>query len=367
MKIIVDYQIFYLQHYGGISRYFYELTQHLNQLEECQAEIIAPYHNNKYLSDKSQPINAYKFNKFLKKLLYNRFIDKRIFLSEYLAKKALQDKNTILHETYYSHRFQVNAPKVITIHDMIYELFSSNSKEEKELIEQKKQAILAANAIIVVSQSTKQDLIKFYPQVIDKVYVVYHGMKSLNSNAVKAFANSKPYILFVGNRNWYKNFMTLLEVYADSSELNENFDILCFGSHDFDADESRFIQTHKLTNKIKLISGDDELLFQLYKGASVLAYLSKYEGFGFPVLEAFSMNCRVICSNGSSLPEVAGSFATMINVSDKKEVSKALHDVLLNQKITDTWKKDVQIWLKNFTWSNCARNTLKVYQSVLSK
>lgn len=366
MKVVFDYQIFYLQEYGGISRYFYELAKHLNKLSGCEAKIAAPFHNNKYLQQREANDVLIQLNTFEKRLAYNRFRDKRISLSESMAVKACHNKNVILHETYYTHRFHANAAKVITVHDMIYELFSNGTGEETQLIEDKKNAIREANAIIVVSQSTKNDLLKFYPEVEKKVHVVYHGLSYPDGNSVKAYQHPKPYILFVGNRSWYKNFTMLLDVYAESDALKNKFDILCFGSSSFSSQEQQTIQSLGLSANVKCLSGDDRLLFELYKGASVLAYLSKYEGFGFPVLEAYSMACRVICSNASSLPEVAGNLATMVNVSNKQEVQDALHHVLLDSEKSESWLRETQQWLQQFTWMNCAKNTAKVYHSILN-
>lgn len=368
MNVFFDYQIFYLQKYGGISRYFVELTKHLNQITDCEAKIIAPFHQNEYLLNKESEAFSIPLNPLLKKLSYNRLIDKRLFMNEWMARKACeQNTGSILHETYYTHRFKVRAPKVITIHDMIYELYSTNSEAEKKIIKNKKQAIIEADKIIAVSQSTKKDLISLYPQVKDKIEVVYHGISEVDTESISAYPHAKPYILFVGNRDWYKNFESLLQVYCQNKEIQSEFDLVCFGGQDFTPSELEFIKKYNLSSKIKLVKGSDHLLNQLYKSASVLAYLSKYEGFGFPVLEAFRCGCPVICSNSSSLPEVAGNFATMIDVSDKQEIESALKKVLFSSNSTTDLKSQTKHWVNSFTWEKCALETHKVYSSLFTK
>jgi len=366
MNVFFDYQIFYLQKYGGISRYFVELAKHLNQIKDCEAKIIAPYHLNEYLQGSYPKTNSYTLNSALKKILYNRYIDKRIFVNEQAARLACQlHKPSVLHETYYTNRFKIKAPKVITIHDMIYELFSGHSEEEKHNIENKKRAILEADAIIAVSENTKKDLISLYPQATNKTSVVYHGIKHIDEKSIKPYKNLKPYILFVGNRDWYKNFSILLEVYTANPDISSNFDLICFGGRNFTVEEQSLIDKYHLSSQVKLLKGDDLLLNQLYKGASVLAYLSKYEGFGFPVLEAMNFNCPVICSKGSSLPEVAGNFATLIDVSEKQEVEKALKNVLFYPDVETRSNKQIKEWISNFTWSKCASQTMEVYKKLV--
>ena len=366
MKIIFDYQIFYLQKYGGISRYFYELAKHLNQIKYCNAKIVAPYHLNEYLLESDSKSISFSLNPILKKIFYNRYIDKRIFVNEQAARLACQySKPSVLHETFYTNRFTHSAPKVITIHDMIYELFSDHSEEEKRNIESKKKAILEADAIIAVSENTKKDLISFYPQVADITSVVYHGINHIDEESISSYKNFKPYILFVGNRDWYKNFLILLEVYIANSDIASNFDLICFGGKNFTKEEQQLIDKHGLSSQVKWLKGNDLLLYQLYKGASVLAYLSKYEGFGFHVLEAMNFNCPVICSKGSSLPEVAGKFATFINVTEKQEVEKALKEVLLYYSAEINSKKQVKEWVNSFTWSKCASQTMEVYNKLV--
>lgn len=366
MNVFFDYQIFYLQKYGGISRYFVELNKELNKIPGCSSKIVAPYHLNEYLIGSDTKTKAYSLNPIFKKVLYNRYVDKRILVNEQAARIACKlHKPSVLHETYYTNRFKINTPKVTTIHDMIYELFSNHTEEEKINIERKKKAILEADAIIAVSENTKKDLISLYPDVKNKTSVVYHGIKSIDDAIIHSFKNERPYILFVGNRDWYKNFSVLLEVYTANPDIASNFDLICFGGRNFTIEEQNLIDKYHLTSNVKLLKGSDLLLNQLYKGASVLAYLSKYEGFGFPVLEAMNFNCPVICSNGSSLPEVAGNFATLIDVSDKNEVERALKENLFHSDIDTRSNEKRKEWIRKFTWSKCASETIEVYKKLV--
>src|SRR5688572_8717298 len=104
MKVTFDYQIFYSQKYGGISRYFIELAEELNKIENCSPKIIAPYHGNEYLDKIRHKPYVLTFGPLQKRLFYNRFYDKHRYINDKLLVNACSAKNAILHETYYSLR-----------------------------------------------------------------------------------------------------------------------------------------------------------------------------------------------------------------------------------------------------------------------
>ena len=114
----------------------------------------------------------------------------------------------------------------------------------------------------------------------------------------------RKFILYVGERNKYKNFKNLLKAYSNSKLLYENFSLICFGGS-FSQDEKNEFKSLKLNqNNIYQISGNDEMLYSYYASAECLV-ISLYEGFGLPLLEAMSLNCPVLCSRTSSLVEMA--------------------------------------------------------------
>ena len=103
----------------------------------------------------------------------------------------------------------------------------------------------------------------------------------------------RKFILYVGERNKYKNFKNLFKVYSNSKLLYENFSLICFGGGSFNQDEKNEFKSLKLNqNNIYQISGNDEMLYSYYASAECLDSLS-YEGFGLPLLEAMSLNCPV--------------------------------------------------------------------------
>jgi glycosyltransferase involved in cell wall biosynthesis len=364
MKVLFDYQIFSLQTKGGISRYFSELATEFKNSKELEARILAPFHSNYHLNqiDPSLLLKASTWRMRWSVV----FGEKReAWLNQAEALRFLGTKGQgILHETYYTHRIKGNFKRVMTIHDLIHELFVVPSEDERKVLQARKLAIEAADWIIAVSENTKKDLIRFYPNAAAKCSVVHHGYRPLPQNSSNLQIN-RPYILFVGNRSWYKNFEILLHVVAKTPHLKENYDIVCFGGGDINETEKDLISRLGLKQSISFKSGSDGDLHSFYQKASVLAYLSQYEGFGLPVLEAMAARCPVICSNSSSIPEVAGNAACMVNVTDETEVQngllKILQDVDYRQSLIAEGEKRVL----EFTWKKAASETLSVYKKVL--
>ena len=365
MKVCFDYQIFWQQKFGGISRYFCELAAALSEHPDCEPVIAAPFHGNIHLKTIEDKKYVRTLPYAVKKMLYNRFWDHKIAGNRQMALRELRRKGSILHETYYTQRFSVKkAPRVTTVHDMIYELYNNGLPEEKEIIALKKRAILEADAIIAVSENTKKDLLNFYPEVKNNIHVVYHGVRAPQVEQSTFSDSKRPFILFVGNRGWYKNFDELLQVYTETKEIFSGYDLLCFGGEKQTDPEAQLINKAGLGKNIHFVKGDDVRLWTLYRDASVLVYNSRYEGFGMPVLEAMSAGCPVIASASSSLPEVCGEAALLVQPGNKQQlataIQKVLSDKIFVQHLIDAGKSRASA----FTWQKCAENTFKVYKAL---
>ena len=362
MNVLFDNQIFEAQKHGGISRYFVELAMHLKQINNCNSKIFSLTDKNIYLDKLDTEIYLSSKNKRRQNPFFK---NNQATLEKEL--NAFPENDTILHETYYLNKLNTKHRYVTTIHDMIYEKFNTNTEEEKFVLAKKKESILNSKHIICVSKSTKDDLLNYFPEAKGKISIVYHGMTPVLDSNVSAFKNEKPYILFVGNRNWYKNFFSLLSVYIQTKELHNDFDLICFGGSDFIDSEKKIIEAYQFQNKIKHYKGSDKDLHAIYKGASVLAYLSKYEGFGFPVLEAMQQKCPVICSSSSSLPEVAGNAACLIDTGNEQEILKSLNKILYNPILRQNLINEGTKQVKLFTWEKCALNTHEIYKQLISQ
>ncbi|MCF6149884.1 MAG: glycosyltransferase family 4 protein [Candidatus Kuenenia sp.] len=369
MKVLYDHQIFVFQDYGGISRYFYELTNVFNNQEDIHFDLPLLYSNNHYI----RKTNFLKCKPFLEAKNFRGKTRLLNFIHKYTEKKILRKKGfDVFHPTYYDPYFLKyigNKPFVLTIYDMVYELFPQIfSTRDKTSVNKKLLASKAAK-IIAISENTKRDVIKLFGIKEDKVEVIYLGNSLCFgiTEKVKGMSNENPqkYLLFVGNRRAYKNFDTFIESISPLLKEDKNLYLICAGGGKFTPSEIANLEKLGVIKKVTQCSFDDNILAQLYKNALAFIFPSLYEGFGIPILEAFSCGCPVITSNISSLPEVAGDAAEYFDPIDKISISSTVKKVIYDHDLRCKLKYKGYERLKNFSWEKTANQTKMLYKSIL--
>ena len=246
-NITYDYQVFALQAYGGVSRYFYELCSRLAQQTDgaMQPSILAPLHINNYIRNlPSQQLQAMAKVKAFR----GSWLALQPFNQTASTLKHRFKAPHLLHETYYAKQTTApkNCPIVLTVYDMVHEIFAHTLKSNDSTTKRKRIAVDRADHIICISESTKQDLMRLFGTEEKKISVTHLGFslntavstKDINLEAI----DRKPYILHVGSRAGYKNFATLLQAYAASTQLQAGFDLVSFGSTPFTGDELSMMQ-----------------------------------------------------------------------------------------------------------------------------
>lgn len=370
LKILFDHQCFSNQEYGGVSRYYTELIRHLKQNNLAQPELAIKYSNNQYLDsltevDARLVLSNYQFKG--KKLLLD-------LLNRRNSTKIISKRNyDIFHPTYYHPYFLNylgNRPFVITVHDMTHELFPDKMSKWDKSSEHKKLLVEKAKRIICVSNNTRNDLIKLLKVEEAKVKVIYHG-NSLNYKRDIHFESSlnlpSKYILYVGSRKYYKNFVLMIKALSDLIRDKNSIKLICAGGGKFSVDEIKLFSELKISDKVIQISVNDKILGALYSNSLCFVFPSLYEGFGMPILEAFSCGSPVICSNSSSLPEIAGEAAEYFDPKNLQSIRNAVEIVL-----TDINKREKMISLgfqrlKKFSWNNSAFQTFELYKECLNE
>lgn len=257
------------------------------------------------------------------------------------------------------------ALKVTTVHDFL--VFKYPFLFPEEIVETQKRriswVIKESSAIIVDSHSTKKDGIELLEIPEDKMFVVYPGVaedfkpidKDKLSLILKKYLISKPYLLSVGTREPRKNIEKVIEAY---SLLKKNIDLqlVIVGRLGWGRERVPDDSDIKLLGFIP-----DEDLQALYSGTDCFVYPSLDEGFGFPVLEALACGAKVITSEGGSLKEVGGKYATYINPTDTKDIAQGILKVL-DKKINV--EESIQ-WARSFTWDNTAKGVLNIYNKII--
>lgn len=368
MKIVYDHQIFSSQVYGGISRYFYELLNCFSQDDVIDFKLSLKYSNNYYLKNATFS----KHKTFLRR--YNFRGKHRLlhFLNKQKSITMLKRQDfDIFHPTYYDPYFLNylgNKPFILTIHDMIHELYFPMFSPRDKTSEQKKMLALKASKIIAVSENTKKDIVRFYGIDERKIDVVYHG-NSLKPELCIKIPNIKlpeTYLLYIGNRSIYKNFNKFINAMAPVLKDNMNLNIVCAGGGNFTANEKELFKTLNISKQIHYHSiSNDNVLAYLYSKAIAFVYPSLYEGFGIPILEAFSCGCPVVLSNTSSFPEVAGDAAEYFDPNNITSIRESVYKVINDNGLRTELKRRGFEQLKKYSWAKAAKDTLKVYESIL--
>jgi len=250
---------------------------------------------------------------------------------------------------------------------MIHELFSARFKELSEGIDIKKRSILNADHIICISDATKNDLEKIYGIKGDRVSMIHLGvaLDCDKQNYTKFSKPVKSFILYVGKRQGYKNFNTLLNAFY-RLKIEKDYDLLCFGGGYFSNAELHEFRKLGLGNSVKYAQGPDELLNFYYRNASLFVLPSLYEGFGLPLLEAMVNRCPIVASNAGSMPEVAQEAALFFSPENTEELGSCINLMLKRSDLRDEYVKKGSLLVRNFSWENTARQTYQVYKKVLS-
>lgn len=366
MRVAFDYQVFCMQPYGGISRYFTRIAEQLLTLD-TDIRVFSSIHRNFYLQDlpssveAGRRVDAYPPKSGRLFQFYNRVAGKRSM------KSWAPD---IVHETYYSRYASgpKNCSTVLTVYDMIHELYPESFVAKDRTSEAKRIAVGRADHVICISESTKKDLVRLFDVPEKKISVVHLGFERFLSNSAsceESFSEQRPFLLYVGSRSGYKNFVGMLKAVSTSKSLKKDFDVVAFGGGAFSAGERELIASLGfVVGQVKQVGGGDAALGVLYKSARAFVYPSIYEGFGLPPLEAMAHSCPVISSNTSSMPEVIGNAGAFFDPLFVEDMAAAIERVVYDSDVISRLHALGHERLEQFSWQRCAAETLSIYQSL---
>lgn len=352
MHIYYDNIIYSLQKVGGISLYWSELGSRLMS------------------KDTDTSFYGYPNQNIFAKQLGNK-VEKETFLSyklgRYLKFFKKLPKGSVFHSSYYRIAKQKNVVNITTVHDFTYEYYRTGLARFIHSW-QKSRAINKSDGIICISESTKKDLMKFYPYIEeDSIRIIYNGVGDdfLKLDTSSNYLNGKleklkdkKYILYVGDRSSYKNF----NIAVQTVNQLKDYHLVVVGGGDLNEAEIKSIK-----NEYFHFQGvEPKELNIIYNNAFCLLYPSSYEGFGIPLVEAMKAGCPVVSTNISSIPEVVEDAAFLvdeINANDFiKEILKLedadFRNVLINKGINQA---------KKYSWDKCADETYEFYDKIVKK
>lgn len=381
MKVLYDLQAFDMQTHGGVSRCFAELYSHRPAFVD--AHISVKETDNVYLQELGFPPKGIlyknflcdkdtKLKHFLFKLKYNikygKFsrLDKRPLINLFETERVLKKGDfDIFHPTFFDDYFLPflgKKPFVITVHDMIPEIFSI----DKHQVEQKLAIIPKATHIVAVSERTKQDLVRIMHVPEEKVSVIYHGSDEEPYTPSTTAPIAEEYILFVGTRYEYKNFKAFCKSCVGILKRHPQLKIVCTGVP-FSPEEIQFFESLGIKERMvhKFVQTSQELL-DLYHYAFTFVYPSKYEGFGIPILEAYKADCPVMLNRASCFPEIAGDAAVFFDLNSEKSDFEEQFETLY--RLTGDERGELiqrqRERMKLYSWSKSAAQLADVYKEV---
>lgn len=266
-------------------------------------------------------------------------------------------EGTIVHSSCYRVAKASRSINVTTVHDFIWQYYTSGLNRAIHM-SQIRHAVNQSDAIICVSNSTKDDLLKLVPSSRKKlVTVIHHGFDSSSYRYVQQ--ERKNQVVFIGARTSYKNF----EVAVESVSACLDLKLIVIGSQP-NVDETRLLNEKIPGRWESIVYPSAESVAQVYQQSLALLYLSDYEGFGLPVLEAMASGAPVIAINRSSIPEVAGEAGILIDEASPNLVAKEIERL---RSGGDWFSRVVSAGLcqaKKFSWDKSMSQTLDFYRDV---
>ena len=385
MKILYDHQAFTFQRFGGVSKCFCELIG--NMPDDVEAQIAVRESDNVHLRESQlctaigEPgMNIRKWKAMLpfkgSGLIYRTLMRMGCLTTAETMNKACSEELLrkgdfdVFHPTFfdpYFLRYIGKKPWVITVHDMMPELFPEYFGLKNEQIVFKKKYLNEAAAIIAVSEQTKKDVVRLLGIREEKITVVYHGGPEREEIKSPSMIDA-PYILYVGTRNAYKNFPQTLADFADFHRLHPEVKLVCTGG-DFTVVEQAMIEKLNIKEAVAHVAANDREMKVLYAHAVAFVYPSLYEGFGMPILEAFAYGCPVLLNHRSCFPEIAADAGIYFDSEPgKSNLTEMMERVYrFSDEERKAWVEKGYQRLGDFSWKASAEKLAGVYREVSQK
>lgn len=358
LRVLFDSEIFGLQVYGGVSRYFVELMRNL-PAQGVLPRLVAPVTFNHYLRTLETPgFSGMRLPGWARSRSTAFAVRQLLRASDAVSARALGFD--VIHHTDYGRRLPSAAPRVVTVHDLIPELFPAEFPD-RDGCERKRRACAEASVVVAISDCTRRDLLGFCPELEGRVEVIPHAV-DVAWFRTRAHGADDGTLLFVGGRYGYKDFVTFARATARLLEERPDLHVLCVGGGGFAAEELAPYAERGLLSRVAQRSVTDDELPLLYRRARAFVFPSRYEGFGLPILEAFACGCPVVLARASCFPEVADEAGEYFEPGDPDSLLEALRrvvrDVVFRRRLVERGERRLQ----DFSWRRTAALTAAAYR-----
>jgi len=282
----------------------------------------------------------------------------------------------IVHSHYrpFSLNSKLPCAKILTIHDLIPLIYKDWYQSQYDYFNESiRECAKQVDTIITVSEYTKQDVIKYYNIPEDKIKVVYNGLypttlfsPDIKGQAIPMLQNQR-FLLSVSGVGPHKNQVGLAEAFVNYKKHHKDDELKLV----LTGPVRRYQVIRDIMDKYPIESKDiimtgfvsDEELLWLYQNSLAFIYVSFYEGFGLPILEALSVGKAVISSSASSMPEVGGDVAVYCDPHSIESISDAIEKVVNNNEFRYKMELMAPKQAMKFSYAKAAKETLEIYKS----
>ena len=369
---------------SGIGFYTLNIIESLAKLQETEHFELEIYFHPSF---KNWLLRNFSIPHFLTYYSHVSILPIPVTLADILAKypnpflshfEGYLNKPNIVHGTdHYVYPYR-KSRKVMTIHDLTFLKYPQYCTTlVQRYLERIKRCLTWTDLIITFSENTKQDIIEHFNINSEKIKITYEASRysshEVYFNKIKPLKNSIdydfsiPYLLFVSTIEPRKNLITLIKAFDYLKEKHKiPHNLILIGQKGWKYQSSfEAIKKSRYRESIYHLNYlSDELLAFFYHQTDAFIYPSFYEGFGLPILEAMTLGSPVITSNTSSLPEVAGDAALLINPNDVLELAEAVLKVIDDSQLRKELIKKGRERAKLFSWERTARETFQAYQFI---
>ena len=344
MKIVYDDIIYSLQRAGGVSALWAEVTR--------QNEF--PAIHIRY-DDAEKNVFAQKTEGHSYEILPSA----GVMAKRYLNIRRREMEPYLFHSSYFRYCLDDKAINITTMHDFTFELYFRAPIYQVH-IRQKKNTTMHSDGVICVSNNTKKDLLKFYPDYRGELQVIYNGYNT--DTYYFEPAEKEPFVLYVGSRAFYKRFDYAVRITKHLADYR----LVIAGGGDLTPKETALLDSEipQRYEKIGFVKNDE--LRGLYNRAFMLIYCSDYEGFGIPPVEAQACGCPVVCQAKSSLPEVIGDSAILFDPEQEQRSMDAIRELLRPDFHADIVRRGLEN-VKRFSWDKCRNEVNEFYRYMIER
>jgi glycosyltransferase involved in cell wall biosynthesis len=350
---------FVLHRWSGISRYFTELIAAFEGDPSLGVEPVTPYRfvTNKHLAAARPGVYSLPLPRSRRRAVLDR-------LNRRSARRADLD-GVVTHYPLYEPHLLAEAqagPSVTTVYDFTMEAHPELFGDVSTHLELKRRYLESCDALVCISEATRNDLHRFHPGLDKPVVVTPLAV----SDEFRAAAPRRPrglperYLLHVGNRAEHKNLELVLEAFRRLSATDPTLYLVLSGQG-LPGEEER-IAALGIAGRTKIVRLSDRALPAAYRHAQAFVFPSRYEGFGLPLLEAMTAGCPALISDNPALLEVAGDTAEVVGADDVDGAVAALERLIGDRDLARRRRAAGLQRARDFTWRRTAEGTVAAYE-----